>query len=56
MNIHGSIIHGSHQTETAEVSTNPRVADEDNVVYPGSEILFENEEEHFPARYSIREP
>lgn len=31
-------------------------ADEDNVVYQGSEILFENEKEHFPVPYNIQEP
>lgn len=37
-------------------TTNPRIADEDNVDGQGSEILFENEKEHFPAPYSIQEP
>lgn len=55
-NIHLVLSMASHQTETTKASTNPRVAKEDNVVYPGSEILFENEKEHFPADYSIQEP
>lgn len=32
------------------------LGDEDSLVYPGSEISFENEKGHFPAYHSIQEP